>query len=57
MEHFVKQYPECQKSTTPPVELMLETPLPNHPWERVVADLFELKGTTYIVVVDYFLDM
>ena len=53
-EKFVKQCPECQKPTTPPVELMLETPLSNHTWERVAADLFELKGTTYIVVVDYF---
>ena len=54
MEHFVKQCPECQKSTTPPVEPMLETPLPNHQWKRVAANLFELKGTIYIVVVDYF---
>lgn len=54
MEEFIRQCPECQKSTTPPVEPMLETSLPNHPWERVAADLFELKGTNYIVVVDYF---
>ena len=54
MEDFIKQCPECQKSTTPPVEPMLETPLPNHPWERVAADLFEIKGTNYIVVADYF---
>ena len=54
MEDFIKQCPQCQKSTTPPVEPMMETPLPNHPWERVAADLFELKGTNYIVVVDYF---
>ena len=54
MEDFIKQCPECQKSTTPPVEPMLEMPLPDHPWERVAADLFQLKGTNYIVVVDYF---
>ena len=28
--------------------------LPNHPWERVGSDLFELHGTTYLLVVDYF---
>ena len=41
MEDFIKQSPECQKSTTPPVEPMLEIPL-------------QLKGTNYILVVDYF---
>ena len=40
--------------STPPVESLLETPLLNHPWEQVAADLFELKGTNYIVAVDYF---
>ena len=32
---------------------MLETPLLN-PWKRVAADLLGLKGTNYIVAVDYF---
>ena len=31
LEDFIKQCLECQKSTTPPAEPMLETPLPNHP--------------------------
>ena len=30
------------------------SPLPSHPWERVGSDLFELHGTTYLLVVDYF---
>ena len=32
-------------------ELLLQSPLPNHPWEKVTSDLFEFKG---ILVVDYY---
>ena len=32
----------------------MTTPLPSYPWECIAADLFELKGTNYPLVVDYF---
>ena len=35
-------------------EPMIPTPLPQHPWERVGTDLFELYGKHYTVVADYY---
>ena len=54
IEDYIKSCPICQQSTIPPTEPLLQTKLPNHPWERVAADLFQLKGKSYLVVVDYF---
>ena len=42
------------KLTPNPKEPLLTTPLPKHPWERVAVDLFQLNGSTYLLVVDYF---
>ena len=33
---------------------MMPTKLPQRPWEKIASDLFEFKGKTYIIVVDYF---
>ena len=46
--------PTCMKNTLPPVEPMLQSSLPSHPWEKVGTDLFQLKDSTYLVVVDYY---
>ena len=34
---------------------MIPTELPDRPWQKLAADLFELKGQTFLLVVDYFL--
>ena len=33
---------------------MITSPLPEYPWQSIAADIFSLKGTEYLVVVDYF---
>ena len=33
---------------------MIQSKLPDYPWQKVATDLFELKGVTYLLVVDNF---
>ena len=33
---------------------MIISPLPDYPWQVIGTDLFELKGASYLLVVDYF---
>ena len=54
MEEFVQRCPTCMRKRPPATEPMSPSSLPNHPWERVATDLFDLKGKKYIVMVDYF---
>ena len=54
VEEFVKSCPTCMKTTPPPVEPPLQPELPSHLWERVAADLFQLSGAVYLLVVDYY---
>ena len=32
----------------------MRSPLPQRPWEKIGTDLFELKGKSYLLLVDYF---
>ena len=54
LENFIKTCPVCQQTVLPKREPLMTTQLPNHPWEKLATDLFELKGSTYILLVDYY---
>ena len=54
LDCFIKKCPQCTQTTPLTSEPLLPTTLPSHPWERVAADLCQLKGSVYLVVVDYF---
>ena len=44
----------CCENFQPTTEPMIPTNLPTRSWEKAASDLFELKVTPHIVVVDYF---
>ena len=54
MEELVRNCTHCTKITPPPKEPMIASQLPQHPWEKVGSDLFEFRGSQYLLVVDYF---
>ena len=46
--------PNLYKVSTLHKEPLMYSPLPNRPWEKVGSDLFELNGSTYLLILDYF---
>ena len=54
IDNFVKGCPICVKDATPNSEPMIQTELPDFPWQRVASDLFMLNEVNYPLVADYF---
>ena len=54
VEQLVQSCPACTQASVAHRQPMISSPLPNHPWEKVASDLFELNGKTYLLVADYF---
>ena len=44
----------CCKTRLQPAEPLLPTSFPIFPWQKVATDLFDGKGITYLLVVDYY---
>ena len=50
---FIHNCDACCRDFPITTQPLIPTKLPERPWEKIASDLFELKGTPYIVV-DYF---
>ena len=54
LTQLVERCPDCAKKHRPNKEPLITSSLPEYPWQAIAADLFHLKGTEYLVIVDYF---
>ena len=54
LEDFVLSCSVCCKERTQRAEPLIPTPFPDLPWQRVGTDLFEWKGSSHLLVVDYY---
>ncbi|KAJ7998092.1 hypothetical protein DPEC_G00218970 [Dallia pectoralis] len=54
VKQMVERCVICAREAQTPVEPLLTTELPNRPWQRVAADLFQWQNGNYLVVIDYF---
>ena len=54
VESMVRECSTCAREFHPRKELMIPTDIPDYPWQKVGTDLFQLKGDTYLLVVDCF---
>ena len=54
MDKMIKQCHMCATEAVAHKEPMIAAQLPTYPWQMIGSDLFELNGTTYMLVVDYF---
>ena len=53
LQELVVNCHECLKAQRQRPQPLNPTSLPSLPWQKVASDLFEWKGTTYLLVVDY----
>ena len=51
---LVQQCSTCRKESPLPTPPLHQSTLPDRPWQVLGADLCELKGRQYLVLVDYF---
>ena len=54
LENLVNNCSICCKFQNQPAEPLIPSRLPTLPWQKVATDLFKWKGSTYLLVVDYF---
>ena len=50
----IQQCSVCAREAPPKKEPLMISLLLDYPWQVIGTDLFELKGDSYLLVVDYF---
>ena len=50
----IERCPICVRDSPPRREPLIPSKLPDHPWQKIGTDLFYLKKSNYILIIDYF---
>jgi len=45
---------KCCKDRYQPPEPLIPTKFPSLPWQKLATDLFHLKGSVYLLIIDYY---
>ena len=57
LKQFISSCQVCQCfQRNNPKETLMSHSIPDRPWSKIAADLFEFKGEHYLVLVDYYSD-
>ena len=54
LKKFIQNCSQCARDYRPNKEPLIPSTIPDYPWQQVAADLFQLKGADYLMIVDYF---
>ena len=54
LEDLIYNCPVCQKERVRRPEPLYPSSLPELPWQKLGADLFDWKGSKYLLLVDYY---
>ena len=54
LEDLIQKCPVCCKEQLQSMEPLIVSELPDRPWYKVATDLFQWKGASYLIIVDYF---
>ena len=44
----------CVRKSSPRRELLISSKLPDYPWQKIGTDLFYMKSSIHILIIDYF---
>ena len=51
---IVSKCSTCIHYRIPPVEPMIPSDFPQRPWQKLAADLYEIKNKKYLILIDYY---
>ena len=54
IQQMINDCQTCVKHLTYRKEPLMPSPLPEYPWQIIGSDLFEVNGSQYLLIVDYF---